>query len=121
MAGTTCRPTPSYTTLWDVTIASTREGRILVSRGRTLPFSFFPVTRGSRRYGLYDTVFAVTCAARLTTKCQRPHRSETLAFLEQAEDFYRAATANVSANPLLLYYAFMNLGKALIRVRGYGT
>jgi hypothetical protein len=54
----------------------------------------------------------------VNTEVAAADRPEALAFLEQAEDFYRAATARVSANPLLLYYAFMNLGKALIRTRG---
>jgi hypothetical protein len=55
----------------------------------------------------------------VNTEVAAAYRPEALAFLEQAEDFYRAATASVSANPLLLYYAFMSLGKAIIRVRGY--
>lgn len=46
-------------------------------------------------------------------------RAEALAFLEQSEDFFSAASGGLAANPLVLYYAFLNLGKALIRVRGY--
>ncbi len=44
---------------------------------------------------------------------------EALAFLEQAQDFYEAASSRVAANPLLLYYAFLNLGKALLLALGY--
>lgn len=40
-------------------VAQPRAGHQLESKGRVLPFSFFPVTRTKRRYGLYDTVFAV--------------------------------------------------------------
>jgi hypothetical protein len=46
-------------------------------------------------------------------------QAEALAFLEQAQDFYTAATARISANPLLLYYAFLNLGKAVLLTIGY--
>jgi len=46
-------------------------------------------------------------------------QSEALAFLEQAQDFYASATARLAANPLLLYYAFLNLGKALLLTLGY--
>src|SRR5215211_7854463 len=37
-----------------------RQGETL--RERVLPFSYFPVTRGIRRYGLVDTLFAVRSA-----------------------------------------------------------
>jgi hypothetical protein len=100
-----------------------RAGDVLKVRGRELPFSFFPVTRGNRRYGLYDAVFATSpwTVMRGTVNAEVPsaQRAEALAFLEQGEDFYRAATSSVSANPLLFYYAFLNLAKALVRVRGY--
>jgi hypothetical protein len=48
------------------------------------------------------------------------HREEALAFLEQAQDFYQSASGRLAANPLLTYYAFLNLGKALLRVLGFG-
>jgi hypothetical protein len=46
-------------------------------------------------------------------------QTEALAFLDQGRDFYEVATGRLSTNPLLLYYSFLNLGKALIRVRGF--
>ncbi len=42
---------------------------------------------------------------------------ETLAFLEQGEDFYDTAEGRLSAQPLLHYYAMLNVGKALLRLR----
>lgn len=99
------------------------EGQVLEAKGRALPFSFFPVTRNSRRYGLYDAVFAVdpwsVMRGAVGSELPAVSQPEALAFLRQAEDFYRAASAGLSTNPLLLYYAFLNLGKALVRVRGY--
>jgi hypothetical protein len=98
-------------------------GDVLEAKGRALPFSFFPVTRNGRRYGLYDAVFAVdpwsVMRGAIGTQLAASSRPEALAFLHQAEAFYRAARTGLSTNPLLLYYAFLNLGKALIRVRGY--
>lgn len=44
---------------------------------------------------------------------------EALAFLEQGEDFYETARGRTAAHPLLHYYAVLNLGKALLRTRGF--
>jgi hypothetical protein len=55
----------------------------------------------------------------VTDRLQGADATESLAFLEQAEDFYRASTAGVSTNPVLTYYAFVNLAKVLIRLKGY--
>jgi hypothetical protein len=104
-------------------VAKPREGRVLEAKGRPLPFSFFPVTRTNRRYGLYDTVFAVTpwtvMGAAIANGIPKDQQTEAFAFLEQAEDFYAAASSGISTNPLLTYYAFLNLAKVLIRARGY--
>ena len=104
-------------------LPTARQGATLEVKKRLLPFSFFPVTRGNRRYSLFDAVFAVSPWAvmrgaindRVSSVRQR---EEALAFLEQAEDFYVAATGRLAANPLLLYYSFLNLGKAVLRTLG---
>ena len=105
-------------------VAVARDGEVLEAKGRPLPFSYFPVTKGNRRYGLYDTVFAVSpwslMRGEVTKRLKDTEVTEALAFLQQAEDFYRAASSGVSTNPVLTYYAFVNLAKALIRVCGYG-
>jgi hypothetical protein len=46
-------------------------------------------------------------------------RDEALAFIAQARAFFDAASTRTPASPLLTYYAFLNLGKALIRCRGF--
>jgi hypothetical protein len=46
-------------------------------------------------------------------------RDESLAFVAQARAFFEAAGARTPASPLLTYYAFLNLGKAIIRCRGF--
>jgi hypothetical protein len=104
-------------------VANARPGEVLEAKGRPLPFSYFPVTKGNRRYGLYDTVFAVSpwslMRGEVSKRLNEAEATEALAFLQQAEDFYRAASSGVSTNPVLTYYAFVNLAKALIRIRGY--
>ncbi len=100
-----------------------RIGVTLDAKGRPLPFSYFPVTKGNRRYGLYDTVFAVSPWSVMrgvaSNRLTKADATEALAFLQQAEDFHRAASSGVSTNPVLTYYSFVNLAKALIRIRGY--
>jgi hypothetical protein len=48
-----------------------------------------------------------------------PARDESVAFLRQAHDFYRAATNSEisAAKPLLLYYSYLNLAKCLATYR----
>jgi YaaC-like Protein len=111
------------TVWWMARLAGPRDGEVLDAKGRRLPFSYFPVTKGNRRYGLYDTVFAVSpwsvMRGEVSKELKAGQAEEALAFLRQAEDFHRAASSGVSTNPVLTYYSFVNLAKALIRVRGY--
>lgn len=100
-----------------------RPGQLLLARRRELPFSFFPVGRGSRRYGIFDVQFASSPWAvmhgAINTRALAEHRDEAKAFLEQAQDFYETASGRVAAHPLLFYYAFLNLAKALLRARRF--
>jgi hypothetical protein len=104
-------------------VAAPRVGETLTVKGRPLPFSYFPVTRDTRRYGLFDLLFAArpwtVMQGAINDQTSGTHRDEALAFLEQAQDFYQSASGRLAANPLLTYYAFMNLGKALLRVLGF--
>jgi hypothetical protein len=100
-----------------------RAGQPLVVKGRPLTFSYFPVKRDTRRYGLHDVVFAVdpwaVIEGAVNDQVPEGHRHEALAFVIQARALYEAAAARTPASPLLTYYAFLNLGKALIRCRGF--
>jgi len=104
-------------------VAAPRGGDELVVKNRPLPFSYFPVTRDSRRYGLFDLLFAgrpwTVMQGAVITQVSAAQRAEALAFLEQAQDFYQSASDRLATKPLLTYYAFLNLGKALLRVLGY--
>ena len=96
---------------------------MLLARKRELPFSFFPVGKGSRRFGIFDVQFAsqpwavMRQAAR--SNLDSVDLEEALAFLEQGEDFYATARGRTAAHPLLHYYAILNVGKALLRIRGF--
>src|ERR1700728_1077246 len=100
-----------------------RVGVPLVVKGRPLTFSFFPVRRKTRRYGLNDVVFAVdpwaVIEGAVEDQVSPSDRDESLAFVAQARAFFEAAGARTPASPLLTYYAFLNLGKAIIRCRGF--
>jgi YaaC-like Protein len=104
-------------------LSQPRAGKTLVVKGRTVPFSYFPVRKGARRHGLFDVVFAVSPWAvmqgAVNERTSSSQRAEGLAFLDQARAFYEAAEARTAASPLLSYYAFLNLGKALLRCLGY--
>lgn len=96
-----------------------RNGDVLRIKDRPLEFSFWPVERTTRRYGLGTRVFATdpwTVVRRSAEKrCLAATRDAAFALIEQAEDYYRAAESGVkAAKPLLLYYCFMNLAKAFI-------
>lgn len=100
-----------------------RDGKQLVVKGRHPDVSFFPVTYRSRGWTLASTLFAVSPWAVIRRAItddveDEDRRREALAFLGQAEDFYVTARERLAANPLLFYYAFLNLGKALLLARG---
>jgi hypothetical protein len=84
----------------------------------------WPVGRGSPRYGLSDYLFAkspwAVVQGAIEERTPRPRRAEALAFLQQARGFFDAANdRTVAATPLILYYSFMNLAKALILASGH--
>ena len=97
-----------------------RHGTTVLIRKRPLQFSYWPMYRSTRRYGLQSVLFAldpwVIIRQSIATRCPKPAQPEALAYLRQARDFHNAATlADVTAaRPLLLYYCFMNLVKAYI-------
>jgi hypothetical protein len=96
-----------------------RVGERLRIKERPLEFAFWPVEKTNRRFGLGSRVFATdpwTVIRRSAeTRCLPRTRAAAFALLEQAQDFFEAAESGVkAAKPLLLYYCFMNLGKAFI-------
>lgn len=100
--------------------APARKGLQLHIKSRPLHFSFWPTYQGAKRLGVHSTVFALDPWTIINTNvkqhCPAAAKDEALAYVEQAKDFYTAAVSAsiAAARPLLLYYCFMNLSKALV-------
>jgi hypothetical protein len=106
----------------DVGDPSRLPGVVLELNQREVEFSFFPAVHKQRRWHVSDTIFAVSPWALMqgeidSRRLSKLRRAEATAFLQQGHDFYVAAQERLSANPLLYYYAFLNIGKALLCVR----
>ena len=99
------------------------SGALLSIKKRSLHFSFWPVYRGARRFGLQSTLFAMdpwsVMRDRIRSDCPVGARAEALALIEQSADFYNSSLSSsiAAARPLQLYYALMNLVKALLLCR----
>lgn len=96
-----------------------RAGHVLRIKDRPVEFSFWPMERTTRRYGLGTRVFATdpwTVIRRSAERrCLASTKDSAFSLLEQAEDFFQAAESGVkAAKPLLMYYCMMNLAKAFI-------
>ncbi len=97
-----------------------RTGKPVEILDRPLHFSFWPMYRTRRRYGLQTHVYATNpwalVRSGILSHCPASSRPEALAYLAQGKFFFDAskATDEWAAKPLLLYYSFMNLAKAFI-------
>lgn len=99
-----------------------RDGQPLRISDSTLKFTFFPMRRTTRRWGLNAMIYASDPWATIhdsVAAATSPDQASAELFLRQAREFYRAADASGTpeARPLLYYYGFMNLTKALAIVR----
>lgn len=103
-----------------VTIATKRLGDVLTVKGRPIPFSFHPVVKTNRRYGLQSRIFSTNpwgiIRQSIEDELTGTSRDQAIAFLAQAEDFFRSAIASslITAKPILIYYCFLNLVKAFV-------
>ncbi|MBA4150853.1 MAG: hypothetical protein H0X66_22305 [Verrucomicrobia bacterium] len=106
------------------TLPHPRPGDRLEVKGRQIPFSFWPTRPAGGHHALQSLLFAVdpwiVIRESITVTCGKAQKAEALACLEQARDFFVAATEAgvVAARPLVLYYSFMNLVKAFCLTRG---
>ena len=107
-------------------LSAARQGQRVQVLGRQIDFSFWPTRPGRRHRGLQSRLFALDPWAiirqTVNDECPSPkaRRSEALATLEQAEDFYVMGTerGTEAAQPLALYYSYMNLLKTFCLTRG---
>ncbi len=101
-----------------------RIGTPLVVKGALVEFSYFPTAKTNRRAGLQAKAYTTDAWSVIHAVVRqigtKKVRESAVAFAEQAHEFYSAALANstVRAKPLLLYYAFLNLTKALCLCQG---
>jgi hypothetical protein len=99
-------------------------GSSLKVKERSIPFSFWPVGKTTRRYGLQSHLFITNpwTIIRRSIQSFTPATSKiaALSYLDQAEDFFRAAASGTTAaaKPLLFYYSLMNLVKAFCLHKG---
>lgn len=101
-------------------LSAPRQGSPVLVKRRPVGFSRWPASRTTRRFGLQPVLFAsspwqiIRDAVRRSTP--RASQDEALAFVDQAEDYLRAATdtATVATQPVLTYYSFLNLAKAFL-------
>src|SRR4051812_37055608 len=101
-----------------------RPGRRTEVRNRPVTFSMWPARRGRRHYALQSHLFArdpwLVIARLVELQTQSARRPEALACLQQAQDFFVAATSTniIAARPLALYYSLVNLAKVFCLTRG---
>ncbi len=101
-----------------------RSGQRVQVKGREVDFSFWPSRPGRNHWALQSRLFALDPWAiireTIQNRCVKPRRAEALATLEQAEDFDVMGTerGTEAAQPLALYYSYMNLAKAFCLLKG---
>jgi hypothetical protein len=100
------------------------DGSELTAYSRSVPFSFWPTAPGTPRASVQSLLFAIdpwvimrhAIGAKMATSNSK---SEAIAYIEQAKDFYDSAQASSigAAKPLQLYYSYLNIAKAFIIFR----
>lgn len=106
-------------------LAPARSGNPLVMKGRELEFSLYPMVKTSRRWGVHSTLYAtdpwgvISGSVAEAIKLQ-PEREAAVSFVRQAREYFTAAerAGSIETRPLLYYYAFLNLAKAIAMGRG---
>lgn len=97
-----------------------RIGERVKVKGRELSYSFWPSRLKERRYALQSKLFVSSpwniIERKINSNCPKPAKVAALAYFSQAKEFYDASQSrgNNSAKPLLIYYSFMNLLKAIL-------
>lgn len=104
--------------------ATARTGIPFKVRKVELDFSFFPVRKSPRRYAQHSVLYASDPWAVFLESARHIGNSQdrisAQSYVRQAREFFSAAknSGTIEATPLLYYYSFMNLGKALCLIRG---
>lgn len=105
-------------------VPTARQGVPATVKGRRLEFSYWPLYKGTRRYGLQSSLFATNpwalIRASVEERCPAAARPEALASLAQGEQLFESAeqSRTLAGKPLLLYYSLLNLAKTYILTVG---
>lgn len=92
-----------------------RDGEPLKISGLPVPFTFWP--DAFVRHGRLVASNPWTCMMGHVNRMvnNTKQRRRAIAFLEQSEGFYRAASGpGIASKPLLYYYSYLNLAKAFL-------
>ncbi|MGE4351912.1 MAG: YaaC family protein, partial [Bdellovibrionales bacterium] len=101
-------------------LPKSRAGSQLKIKQYPVEFNFWPVYQSGRRDGLESKLFVsnpwAIIRSSINSDCPASSREQALAFLEQAEYYFRTANNSdaTAAKPVLLYYSFLNLVKAFV-------
>ena len=108
-----------------MTLPLARIGQPLQVRDREVEFSLYPMARTNRRWGIHSTLYAAdpwaVIAGSVNDAIPTPSdRSAAASFIRQAREYFSAAerATSVETRPLLYYYSFLNLAKAISMGRG---
>lgn len=119
------RPAVTNEILSSMKLPQERPGDLLRLKDRELEFSFYPMTRSNRRWGIHSTLYAAdpwaviagSVAEGLSTSNDK---AAAASFVRQAREYFSAAerATSIETPPLLYYYSFLNLAKAIAMGRG---
>lgn len=105
-------------------LPAARSGAPLLIKNRELDFTFRPMRRTNRRWGIHSMLYAadpwaVIAGAVSEQVTKTAEREAATSWVRQAREYFSAAERSntVEPRPLLYYYAFLNLGKAIAIAR----
>jgi hypothetical protein len=107
-----------------VKLAAARTGRPLLIKNREVDFTFRPMRRTSSRWGVHSMLYAAdpwaVIAGSVREQVTDPvAREAATSWVRQAREYFAAAERAyaIEPRPLLYYYSFLNLGKAIAIAR----
>lgn len=106
-------------------LPAAHAGAPLLVQRRELDFSFHMMRRAKRRWGTHSMLYAAdpwsvvsgSIGGQISSVAER---SAANSFVRQAREYFVAAerATSIETRPLLYYYSFLNLGKAISIARG---
>ncbi len=106
-------------------LPAARAGGPLLIKECELDFTFHPMKKTNRRWGIHSMLYAsdpwAVIAGIVSDKVSAgPERLAALSFVRQAREYFTAAekATTIETRPLLYYYSFLNLGKAIAIAKG---